>query len=82
MLVEKRLAACVHVQALWSTYRWQGKLEAGTEWLLEAKLLPDGVDAAWAMLLDRHPYSNPCVEVVPPVVVPARYGAWAKRVME
>lgn len=79
MLIQKRLAACAHVQALWSTYRWKGKIESGTEWQLEAKVVEADRDVVWEMLLDRHPYTTPCVEVAT-VQVPARYGAWAKRV--
>lgn len=31
-LVESRLAGCVHIFALHSVYRWQGKTEEAAEW--------------------------------------------------
>ena len=37
-LVERRLAACVNiVPQIESVYRWQGKVETATEWLLVIK---------------------------------------------
>ncbi len=78
-LIERRVAACVHVQPIWSTYRWQGKIEEDNEWLLEARTLPDQRDACWGAMLDGHPYDTPLVEVLPPSVVPARYAQWAAR---
>jgi len=37
-LVERRLAACVNiVPEIESVYRWQGKVETATEWLLVIK---------------------------------------------
>jgi periplasmic divalent cation tolerance protein len=37
-LVERRLAACVNiVPQIGSVYRWQGKVETATEWLLLIK---------------------------------------------
>jgi len=79
-LIERRLAACVRVWPMESTYRWKGKLESGKEWLLEAHARPEDVDAVWDALLEGHPYDTPCVEVLAPVAVPARYRAWADRV--
>ena len=79
-LIERRLAACVHVSPLWATYRWEGKVAQGDEWLLEARCLGVDVDAVWADLLDGHPFDTPLVEVVGESTVPARYAAWAKRV--
>ncbi len=78
-LIDKRVAACVHVQAIWSTYRWKGKVEQDSEWLLEARTPVEQRDACWAALLDKHPYDNPLVEVSGESTVPARYAEWAKR---
>jgi len=37
-LVERRVAACVNiVSPIQSVYRWQGKVESATEWLLLIK---------------------------------------------
>lgn len=77
-LIEHRVAACVHVHPIWSTYRWQGQVEADEEWLLEARMPPERRDACWDLLLKSHPYDNPLVEALPPTQVPALYGAWAQ----
>ncbi len=78
-LIDKRFAACAHVYPIWSTYRWQGKVEAGNEWVVEARTPPERADACWGGLLDGHPYDNPLVEVVGSTQVPARYAQWAAR---
>ncbi len=78
-LIEKRVAACAHVQATWSTYRWEGKVVEEPEWVVEARTPPADADACWGALLDGHPYSNPLVEVVATTQVPARYAQWAAR---
>ena len=40
-LVEQRLAACVNaIEGVQSTYRWQGKIERGTETMLLIKTTP------------------------------------------
>lgn len=77
-LIESRLAACVHVTPIRSTYRWKGKVEEEAEWLVEARCLPEQVEGLWEALLAGHPYETPLVEVVDPVRVTARYAAWAR----
>lgn len=76
-LIDRRVAACVHVHAIWSAYRWKGKVEQEQEWLLEARTPLAARDACWAAMLDGHPYDNPLVEVVAQTQVPARYAKWA-----
>jgi len=62
-LVERRLAACVNiVPRIESVYRWQGKVESATEWLLliktQAKLFEGVRDA----VKELHSYDLPeCV---------------------
>lgn len=79
-LVERGLAACVHVQALRSTYRWQGAVERADEWLVEARTTPDRVDDVRAALLDGHPYEVPLVEALRVDGVPEPYLRWAREV--
>ncbi len=78
-LIEKRVAACIHVQPIWSTYRWKGAIEEDQEWLVEARTTADKRDACWGALLDGHPYDTPMVEILGDSVVPARYAQWAER---
>ena len=59
-LVEERLAACVQIlPPMRSVYRWEGRIEQGTEVLLLAKTSA----AAWPALCARiealHPYDTP-----------------------
>lgn len=79
-LIADRAAACVHLQPVWSTYCWDGKVEAEQEWLLEARTPESRRGACWDLLLDGHPYDNPLVEALPPSKVPGRYAAWAEEV--
>ena len=79
-LVDARLVACARVQPLWSAYRWKGQVASGEEWQVEVHARPQDRDAAWAAMLDGHPYETPCVEVVGESMVPAPYMRWAERV--
>ena len=59
-LVEQRLAACINiVPGLTSIYRWQGKLEKGTEVLLMIKTTRQQYAAVESAILQQHPYDLP-----------------------
>jgi periplasmic divalent cation tolerance protein len=62
-LVEKRLAACVNiVPRVTSIYRWQGKVDEASEWLLIAKTTEGAFAGARAAISDLHSYELPeCV---------------------
>lgn len=79
-LIGDRQAACVHIHAIRSWYEWEGAVEEAGEWLVEARVPQDGVDEAWAAILDAHPYDLPMVEVVEDVKTTAKYAAWARSV--
>jgi periplasmic divalent cation tolerance protein len=60
ILVEARLAACVHVQpAGQSIYRWQGKVELANEVTLLIKTSAARYEELAATLCDHHPYDVP-----------------------
>jgi periplasmic divalent cation tolerance protein len=66
-LVEERLAACVNaIPGVKSFYRWQGKLEAGTEF-----------DELAAWISANHPYDVPEIVAIPAERVGEAYLAWA-----
>jgi periplasmic divalent cation tolerance protein len=77
-LVEERLAACVNVleSPVRSTYRWQGKVETATEYLLVMKTSR----AKFAALRDRvtalHSYDTPEVIALPIQAGAEKYLAW------
>lgn len=75
-LIERRLAACVQVEAgLVSHYRWQGGVHAEAEWRLTIKTLPTLGDALRAWLVAHHPYDLPQL-LWQDLVASATYGAW------
>ena len=62
-LVERRLAACVNiVPQIESVYRWQGKVESATEWLLVIKTQAEAFDRVRDAIQELHSYELPeCV---------------------
>jgi len=62
-LVEKRLAACVNiVPGVESVYRWEGKIETASEWLLLIKTTAAAIANLRDALTDLHTYDVPeCV---------------------
>ena len=59
-LVDERLAACVsRLPGVQSTYRWEGRIERGSEVLLLIKTSSDRFDALSARVLELHPYELP-----------------------
>ena len=62
-LVERRLAACVNiVPRIESVYRWQGKVESATEWLLVIKTQAELFEHVRDAVKELHSYDLPeCV---------------------
>src|SRR5271168_5538277 len=65
-LVERQLAACVNIlPQIESVYRWQGKVETATEWLLVIKTTTHALDRLCAALTELHSYELPeCIEII------------------
>ena len=64
-LVEARLVACANRFPIGSTYRWEGKVEEGLEVVLLLKTTRQAVQKTVDKVLAIHPYTNPCVLVLP-----------------
>ena len=65
-LVGERLAACVQVGGpITSRYRWEGRVETETEFLLLAKTTEQRLDALTEAVIGMHPYAVPEVTAVP-----------------
>jgi periplasmic divalent cation tolerance protein len=64
-LVERKLAACVNiVPQIESIYRWQGKVESATEWLLIVKTTAQAFDRVREAIKELHSYDLPeCVMI-------------------
>lgn len=76
-LVAERLAACVNVvPGITSIYRWQGKVEEGSEQLLLIKTTRQRFAAMQERLLELHPYELPQVVAVEVSAGLDSYLAW------
>jgi periplasmic divalent cation tolerance protein len=64
-LVERQIAACVNiVPRIESIYRWQGKVESCTEWLLLIKTTIERFPAVRDAIRELHSYDLPeCVSI-------------------
>lgn len=79
-LIEKRLAACVNVvSGVRSYYRWQGKIENDSEFLLVVKTARGLVDSLRQELEKLHPYDLPELVVAPIIDGSPNYLAWLEQ---
>ena len=64
-LVENQLAACVNiVPEIESIYRWQGKVESSSEWLLLIKTSSGKVPSVEDAIRELHSYDLPeCIAI-------------------
>ena len=64
-LVQRQLAACVNIiPQIESVYRWQGKVENATEWLLLIKTTSGALGDLLAALSELSSYDLPeCIEI-------------------
>jgi periplasmic divalent cation tolerance protein len=64
-LIERRMAACINiVPQIESVYRWQGKIETATEWLLVIKTTTAAFMRLRDALCGLHSYELPeCIEI-------------------
>ena len=77
-VVDLQLAACVNVltHAVESFYKWEGKLENGSEYLLIMKTTEDRVEALKKEVLEMHSYDTPEFVVLPIVSGAEAYLQW------
>ena len=77
-LVERRLAACVQLVPIRSTYRWEGAVERDDEVLLLIKTTARRTDEVEATVHDLHSYDVPAFTVVEIVSGSDDYLAWVR----
>jgi periplasmic divalent cation tolerance protein len=58
-IVELKLAACVHIGAIHSIYRWQGELHEEPEWRLAIKTTANRYSELERHIKAHHPYETP-----------------------
>jgi periplasmic divalent cation tolerance protein len=76
-LVERRLAACVHVLGpIESLYHWEGRIEQSQEWLCVAKTSLDRYAQVEAAIRELHSYQVPEILAVPVVAGSRAYLDW------
>ncbi|MDC0935276.1 divalent-cation tolerance protein CutA [Pirellulales bacterium] len=76
-LVERRLAACVHVSGpIRSTYLWKGAVQSEREWTCTAKTRGVLFDRVAAAISEAHSYDCPEVIAVPIVRGSNAYLKW------
>jgi periplasmic divalent cation tolerance protein len=76
MLVSQKLAACVQITTIKSTYIWQGALHQDPEWLLLIKTRADLYHSVEDALRTHHSYDIPEIIQVPILQGSADYLAW------
>lgn len=77
ILVERRLAACVHVGGpISSTYWWQGKIEVTREWTCIAKTREELYEDIEQAIREIHPYDEPEIIALPIMYGSQGYLAW------
>ncbi len=79
LLVKARLAACVQVIPIHSTYRWHNKVEQSAEWLLAAKTRSARTKALMAFIRRHHPYALPEIMALSIAQVLPAYRQWVFR---
>ena len=76
-LVERRLAACVNVvPGVRSTYRWQGKVQTDSEWLLIVKTQRERFEAVREAIKSIHSYDVPEIVMLEVKDGDSGYLAW------
>ena len=79
LMVKARMAACVQVMPIHSTYRWHNKVEQSVEWLLVAKTRSALTKALMTFIRRHHPYEVPEIMAMRVTQVLPAYRQWVLR---
>ena len=75
-LVERRLAACVHFDAIDSVYEWQGRIESGREWRLVIRTTADRFPEVEDAIRALHDYALPAILALPVTEAFSPFASW------
>lgn len=76
-LVESRLAACVNIlPGVRSVFRWKGKVQHDSEFLLMAKTVPENFERVRAALKELNAYELPEIIGFPADYADPAFAAW------
>jgi len=76
LIVEERLAACVNISQVRSTFWWEGEVNQEAEDLLIIKTKHEKVEEISKRIKDVHPYDLPEIIILPIIGGDDRYLAW------
>lgn len=80
--VERRLAACVQIEAIQSVYRWKGEVQSELEQRILFKTTKALYQQLESMISELHPYELPAIFATPVVVASTTYAAWVREAVE
>ncbi|MQB02460.1 MAG: divalent cation tolerance protein CutA [Actinobacteria bacterium] len=76
LTVGERLAACVQVTSIDSTYWWEGQVESSKEFLLTMKTTRKLFDDLASRIREEHSYDVPEITGLPITIGSAEYLSW------
>ncbi len=78
-LLEEKIVGCANIiPGMESMYRWQGKIEASSEYILLLKTLKtsDAQNRITNRVQELHPYEVPCVMTLPVLGINESFKNW------
>lgn len=75
-LIEARLAACVKILPVQSTYRWDGEIQCDREWQMIIKTQIERYEAVESLVCQLHHYEIPEIFALPIVQGYSPYLQW------
>ena len=80
--VERRLAACVQIDAIQSVYRWKGKVQSEPEQRILFKTTKALYQQLESMIAELHPYELPAIFATPVIAASTAYAAWVREAVD
>lgn len=81
LLVDKKLAACVQIDAVSSIYSWKGQVQEAEEYRLQIKTRENLYDDVAVQIRMMHTYETPEIIATPMSHISEAYGTWMESVL-